>query len=572
MHHALAMTDSSEGLAEDLGRRPTLRSSVAEVVPAGEDRRIGTVLDSRYKLHSCLGQGGMGLVYEAEHVFLKTRVAVKVLHPDMADEEALERLKREAQSASAIGNPHIVDVRDFGTMKDGSTYVVMEMIKGVDLLTEIRWQALPWQRARKIGMQVAEALSAAHEQGIVHRDLKPENVLITAQKGVTDFVKIVDFGIARMQGATKLTAAGRVVGTPEYMAPEQCAGIDVDHRADIYALGILLYEMVTQELPFAHTDLVELLRMQLKQAPVPPREAAPKADIPEGLEAVIMRCMEKRPSRRFQSMSEVHEALETLVAGEAEETGDDDDPARRLQLERGTDGSMGTSPTLLPQTLEAQTLEAQTLEAQTLEAQSLEPAPGKQAGDRVGLIAVAGLVFVGAGAAWFLSAGPSDPAPETSVVEVEVEPVRDIAAGARAEEADVEAADEGTDVRATAEAAEGDVTEAGARQITLSSEPSHARIYLDDAMIGETPMPIRIPPGELNVSLTLRHHGFRDHEITIGHNTAEAINIVLQRRPRTARSQPTGEGEPPAASDGTGGAAPASGTRRRSGFLDPWRE
>ncbi len=547
MHHAVSMRNADDGSAQDLGTRSTLRSGEVETVPDGDDPRIGTVLDSRYRIHGCLGQGGMGLVYEAEHVFLKTRVAVKVLHPDMADAESLERLKREAQSASAIGNPHIVDVRDFGTMNDGSTYVVMELIKGVDLLTEIRWQRLPWQRARAIGMQVAEALSAAHDKGIVHRDLKPENVLLTAREGVADFVKIVDFGIARMQGATKLTAAGRVVGTPEYMAPEQCAGVEVDHRADIYALGILLYEMMTQSLPFSHPELVELLRMQLKKAPQPPREVAPDADIPEALEAVILRCLEKRPSRRFQSMSEVYEALDTLVAGEADPSDDDDDPARRLSFEPVGAASVASLPTL----------------------ESQGAAPSSRRGLMFGLAALATVVGVGLGLAWLDAADPEASAEAVDPPDTQLS-LGSPPAPAPVPTAALEREDEAPAATPAPSPSAPPQDTDGAHQITVSSDPARARVYLDDALIGETPLPIRVPSGSSLLSLTLRHPGYRDHAITVGTHTAAAINVVLERRARVARSRPAAEPEanpqvPP---------SPERSTRRRTrpDFINPWNE
>ncbi|MCC6877819.1 MAG: serine/threonine protein kinase, partial [Sandaracinaceae bacterium] len=289
-------------------------SSPAASSPAAADALLGRLLDDRYRVLGLLGEGGMGLVYDAKHEILGTPLAIKVLRKDASgDEEAVERLKREAQAASAIGHEHIVDVRDFGRLADGSVYVVMELLDGVDLYRVVREGPLPIDRLRHIAIQICEALGAAHERGIVHRDLKPENVLLIARRGDPDFVKVLDFGIAKVQNASlKLTAAGRVMGTPEYMSPEQCSGGAVDARADVYSLGVMLYEMATGRLPFADRDLVELVRKQIQQPPLAPSVVRPDLDIPLPLEAIILRCLAKKPEERLQSMADVAEALREL--------------------------------------------------------------------------------------------------------------------------------------------------------------------------------------------------------------------------------------------------------------------
>jgi len=209
--------------------------------PAPVDPLIGQVLDGRYRVDGVLGEGGMGLVYRATHVVLGKKLAIKVLKASVSrDEQVMERFKREAQSASAIGSPHIIDISDFGTMPDGATYFVMEFLDGDSLTQAIEKQRpMPAARIVKIGKQICEALGMAHERGIVHRDLKPDNVYVVPSGNERDFVKILDFGIAKVGTAAdkKLTQAGQVFGTPHYMSPEQCAGRDVDHRTDIYALG-----------------------------------------------------------------------------------------------------------------------------------------------------------------------------------------------------------------------------------------------------------------------------------------------------------------------------------------------
>ncbi len=250
-------------------------------VSGASDALVGEVLDGRYRIEEVLGEGGMGVVYGARHEVLGSRVAIKVLRADISgDAEAIARLRREARAASSIGNEHIVDVRDFGQLPDGSTFIVMERIDGRDLFTIVCERPIEWERAVGIALQVCEALGAAHESGIVHRNLKLENVLLTSARGRSDFVKVFDFGIAKMQDGAKITVAGRVMGTPEYMSPEQCAGRGVDHRTDIYSFGVMLYEMVTGTLPFFHQDLVALVRMQMLEAPVPPSQRTPESGDP----------------------------------------------------------------------------------------------------------------------------------------------------------------------------------------------------------------------------------------------------------------------------------------------------
>jgi len=289
------------------------RSGVSEVPEA----LIGTTIDDRYRVDSLLGKGGMGLVYRVTHTRLNKPLAIKVLRRENTrDEEVLARFRREAESASAIGNQHIVDINDFGVLTDGSTYFVMECLEGMDLIEAMDLMPrMPEERALRIATQICRALGAAHDAGIVHRDLKPENVFLIRREQTEDFVKVLDFGIAKVaHRPERLTRQGEVLGTPHYMSPEQCEGENVDYRTDIYALGVLLYEMLTGHVPHDADTMMGILTKHLYEDPIPPKVRVPQ--VSAELERVIMRCLEKKPERRYQTMRELETDLERIRLGE----------------------------------------------------------------------------------------------------------------------------------------------------------------------------------------------------------------------------------------------------------------
>ena len=280
------------------------------------DPLIGLLLGARYRCERKLGQGGMGAVYRAEHVGLGKPVAVKVLLERFAAQrEALTRFHKEARAASMIAHENIVDVIDVGE-DSGHAYIVMELLAGRDLGQLLRDEGpLPAPRAIGLLRQVCAALSAAHGKGIIHRDMKPENVFVVQREGRPDLVKLMDFGISKVRQAheesLRLTESGAVMGTPMYMSPEQARGdLEIDHRVDIYSVGVMCYEMVTGEPPFRHPTYLGLLSMHLNQKPEPPRKRNPK--VPGELEKIILRAMEKDPARRFQSMGEMETALSAV--------------------------------------------------------------------------------------------------------------------------------------------------------------------------------------------------------------------------------------------------------------------
>jgi eukaryotic-like serine/threonine-protein kinase len=282
----------------------------------------GTVLQGGYRIARKLGQGGMGSVYEAVQESLGRRVAVKVLNPALArDERHLERFRREALASAALGHPNIVQVTDIQRSPEAAFYV-MEFLEGEPLHRILRRdQRLSTSRTAAIMSQVCSALEAAHRAGIVHRDLKPANVFVTPIAGGVELAKLLDFGIAKLRespGMKRLTATGSVVGTPHYLSPEQARGEDVDHRADIFAAGVLLYLLLTGALPFYHDDIAEMFRRLARDPPPPVRERAPEC--PEGLVAIVEKALAKRPDQRYQTAAEMAAALAPFATRDAGST------------------------------------------------------------------------------------------------------------------------------------------------------------------------------------------------------------------------------------------------------------
>ena len=284
------------------------------------------MLAGRYEVVRRIGEGGMGAVYEAKHALIGKRVAVKVLLEKFhAKSDFVARLLQEARLASSIGHENIVDVTDFGTTDDGRSFVVMEFLDGESLADLERREApLPIERSLRIARQAASALGAAHAKGIFHRDVKPENLYLV-RRGDADFVKVVDFGISKAvkpggddgAEAYRLTHTGLLLGTPLYMSPEQARGDeDLDHRADIWALGVLLYECLTGEVPFRANNYLQIISQVLTHEPLSPSRLRPELGIPDAVEAVVMRAMEKDRARRYQTMAELEEDLERLLAGD----------------------------------------------------------------------------------------------------------------------------------------------------------------------------------------------------------------------------------------------------------------
>lgn len=293
---------------------------------------VGHILQDKYRLVSLLGEGGMASVFEAEHTVIGRRVAVKLLHARLTDDPtARARMIREAKVAGSLGHPNVVDVQDVGTTDDGGVYIVMEKLEGCSLGELLKAETrLSTQRAVAITKQLCKGLQAAHDKGTVHRDLKPDNVfLIPGQQGDVERVKILDFGISKLSTLTEdegLTRDGLLVGTPHYMAPEHAEGSQhVDHRSDLWSVGVILYVMLTGELPFPGDNYNAILANVLFKEPPPLREMAP--DTPLALEAIVDKALARKPAERYQAATELLADLDRLPSTSREQTAPSQAPA-----------------------------------------------------------------------------------------------------------------------------------------------------------------------------------------------------------------------------------------------------
>lgn len=298
---------SSAGTQKQRGAEKKMSSSRSK----SQDPMLGRVVAGRYRLEARAGEGGMGVVYRARHVLIDRVVALKLIRPDLRGETHLRAwMLREARAANRVDHAHIIDIHDIGETEEGELYLVMEYLVGTSLSSELARGPMTLSRGVDILEQMTAALARAHDLGVIHRDLKSDNILLTSKGGRKDFVKILDFGLAHLAMDPRLAPKGAVFGTPEYMSPEQARGEEAGPPSDLYALGVLLFEMLTGQLPFRSSDRETLLEMQ--RSAQAPRPSSIKPDILPQAETIVLKLLEKERRKRYQDAHHLHEELKAL--------------------------------------------------------------------------------------------------------------------------------------------------------------------------------------------------------------------------------------------------------------------
>jgi tRNA A-37 threonylcarbamoyl transferase component Bud32 len=442
----------------------------------------GTTIDGRYRIEGLLGEGGMGVVYLGRHIAIDKKVAIKILRSEFARRaDTKARFRQEARAASSIENAHIVDVSDFGSLPDGSTYLVMEYLEGVALSTLTRDQKpIALDKAIALSRQIADGLAEVHDRGIVHRDLKPDNIFLVKEGDQEDFVKILDFGIAKVLESTeaKMTCAGSLFGTPSYMSPEQAAGMPVDPRTDVYALGIIMYELASGRVPFDADTLMGILTQHLYRKPLPLRDLVGDSQVSGGLDAIITKALSKAPEQRYQSMRALSADLAAVVEGRT--------PEAAIEMAFRRD-SLPFAPDAVPALKEMPV--------------PVPATPRPKARTPWGLYAGGTAILVACGL----------------VVGV-------LAQGSRsyADTADRQGARSGS------------VTVApGAEQVLFSVEPLDAQVFQGSLDLGAGPFLLQVPAGR-PLSLDIRREGYKSRRVTVdGTQQRLGIKLVPEPPPRT---------------------------------------
>ena len=495
-------------------------SPVVPDVLSAQAPMIGQLIGDRYKIIKKIGEGGMGEVYVAEHIHIEKRVALKLLRAEvLSNQEAVSRFRIEARSASSIGHDNIIQIDDFGTLPDGRVYMAMEFLQGAPLNDMLAQGALPIPRALDIMIQVGKGLSAAHAKNITHRDMKPENIYVTQKEG-RDIPKILDFGIAKVSGgdtAQNLTVAGTIFGTPFYMAPEQAMGGKMDHRVDIYAMGIILYEVFTGTVPFKAETFMGILTQHITQPPVPPSQVAAQNGriCPPELEAIIFKAIQKDANQRYQTMAELTATLIEFY---------------RFYVGAGAvtqmpwAGAPGSGPWRSPSS-----------SFPSSGYTSVQPVVGqkKKAGWVLPAAIVATLLVVGGALAAVMIPRGGDkkpivatPNPPAATADAATDVVKkappDAAPAVVVQNTPPDAAPQGTTTTTTTNPdTHPDTTpdhpdRPGPRMVdvTLVSGPSGAMIYQGNSYVGKAPLSVRVRQGD-KTKFTMKLEGYRDQSFSV---------------------------------------------------------
>jgi eukaryotic-like serine/threonine-protein kinase len=559
-------------------------SSVGKtIVPSAGGRRppaaaaepmIGQILDNRYRIVDKLGEGGMGEVYACEHIGLKKMRAVKLLRPEIvSNEEAVRRFHQEAQSASSIGHRNIIEIVDIGELGDGRVYMCMEFLEGKPL-SELIKTPIDVARALNILIQTCHGLAAAHRQQIIHRDMKPENIFVTFRDG-SDVPKILDFGIAKVSGndgQNNLTRTGAIFGTPYYMAPEQALGQTVDHRADIYSLGVIMYEVFCGAVPFQADSFMAILTQHITSEPMAPEEMAAKhgRSVPAEVVTIINRCMSKAPEDRYPTMDDLTDALVGAYragAGSGMSAYYDAQFGYQSGATAPAHGMVPASDAVPPPGQGAAAAASSTGDL-------VAAAPSRRRGMLLGVAVVLVIAASGAGAYVALrpaGAAQNEPAdPPMAAAQPQV-PVADVPAPVDAPAApsgradtdrvqtppDAPAAPRGradTSRVRTPPAAPPEATEPPPvvkQTVLVNSKPQRAEVVVDGQVIGVTPLNVEVVAGQ-PLKLTLVRDGFADASLVLDGARTKVTQTLKRERRRSGR----------------GGASDRGGRGNRQGLED----
>jgi serine/threonine-protein kinase len=564
-----------------------------------------------YRILAKIGTGGMGAVYLAEHPLIGKKVALKVIHRELAgNKEVVQRFFQEAKAVNKIGNEHIVEIHDFGITPQNDHFYIMEYLEGetlAGLLSKDR--LLDVMRALHIGAQIANALAAAHAAGVIHRDLKPDNVMLTNRLGDPDFVKLLDFGLAKMftagggSSAVK-TAAGILLGTPQYMSPEACESRpNVDHRTDIYALGVLLFQMTTGALPFDGETMGEVLVKQVTQLPPPPRGY--NAQIPPSVEQILLRCLMKSPDQRFPTMNALREALldperylgnrPPIAPARSIRPGEAPADAKTVmhfaaeqQKTRMLDGAGGGVaaaglPLPAPQKTMLDTGGAPPVPAKTMIASDFAPSPPPELAKPTApktntmriatplgytsrpprklwpIVLVLGLLLgLGGGAfavAWF-GRTPDD---HGAAAAVDAHPTTPIAAGS--DTPHTVTPPRPPPVAPPADARRPVAPGPALANVEIDSEPPGADVTVDKKLVGKTPAKLELPVSDLPVAFELHLPGYRKKTKQVIVSGNSVVDVPLEREPAS--------GYTPTVGHGPHGGHKGSGSQQDTGLMNP---
>ena len=487
---------------------------------------VGQIIADRYRVIRLIGEGGMGQVYEAQHVNINKRFALKLLRPEIvSNPEAVARFRQEAWSASSIGHENIVEIDDFATLPTGAVYLAMEFLQGQSLADRLR-DGPPLSTAETIDvfLQVARGLAAAHDKNIIHRDMKPENVFL-AEKHGRRVVKILDFGIAKVsgaEGASSLTRTGAIFGTPHYMSPEQAMGTPLDHRSDIYSVGVILYEVLAGRVPFEAESFMGILTKHITVQPAAPSEIASDREVPPELEALTLRAMQKEREQRFATMHELADELVNVAQSIAPELATSQSSIIRAVRPTPASGAAINTPSPMavreasgPQRLAKTPTKARSAVLQAAapaDAALVEESP-KPKSRALLYIALAGLALGGLAAAAVVLRKPApEPIavvtpPAKTVPQTQPPPV--------------------TKTETTALAMD---------TVIVDSQPTGAKIVgASGERLGDTPEEVKVEQGKTRV-ITLQREGFTNESVTVDPSKGRKLVVKLHKIEKPASS------------------------------------